>query len=604
MGGFATAFTNLAKDGIETVGKKIATSLGRPAVAVASRHVAEDVESGLYHAVFKPEAAFYSAGQVGSKLWEAYSGPYHELTNKYTAQATQTAKAAGSVTPHEDIIRAGKKQAADQVFGPNREVIQGALKHIEKTLGKNKADILSDHFNVLFRESPFEEGKNAGLSRFDVDMRRKTKLSQDNVFESPPSKYRGVGTAEKVAQIHQKVLAYKAAIPHLASNLNILMSDGFATYGKAIAQTFGPGRKAAEAQVLATNSISELGLQGYIEKQKFDKGIIKQFAPNSVGEFIHRNMYIPGMNAVRYNTLMMSAHASLLAAKEAGEHLVQGNTRRAIPMLRELGLDPAKIAAQKGQLLPEDIAKAYYHGTNTRAFLNQSDRRTILGQQSGLYRVIGAFHTYVSNQRAFIGQVFRQQLQQGDYLGIARNISLMTMAFPIVGATIAEAESLLIGKDWSDPTQAYENKLHNTYAGYAYDKLTGKQNAIGSAQAAVGTIEMLAHIASFGVATSYTRAATRNHLANQILGPEGNMVVQGAEDTFKAAHYDDKHPDAAKPLARDILSDMPSYGIGSILSHELLPTKAEEDKNKFHKFHRKKAKSSGWNPLNSDDFKY
>jgi hypothetical protein len=603
MGGFSNTIANFARETIENTGAKLATKFG-PGIAASAHDLSEKVESGLYHAVFKPEAAFKDI-PAANKLWEAYKGPYKELVNKHTAEGVSLAIKTGSNQPIHEIESEARKKASDAVFGPKHQVIQGVLKHVEKTVSKNRADIISDHLNILFNEAPIKGGPNEGKSSFDVDMRG-SKKNPDAGFAGPTSKYRDSSESfiEKTAKVHQAILAYKAAIPHLASNLNILISDGFSTYAKALATNFGPGRKAAEAMVLSSNALSEVWVNGYREKQAFEAGIIHQFAPGSVGEFIHRNMYIPGMQRVRYETLMMSAHASKFAAEHAIEELKAGNTRYALPMFKELGLDHNKIAAQGYQLAPDDIQKVYYHGTDTRAFLSQKDNRSIISQRSPIFRIAGAFHNYVASQSKFLRATFKRQYEQGDFVGIGRNIALLSMAFPVLGATIYESERLLSGNDWDDPAGHLEKRVEATPAGMAYDAVTGKNNATSGAQAALATIENLSHLASFGVATGYIRGATRSHLANQILGPDANMLVQGLEDVQKALHTSNKKPDAWKPLARDIMSDTPSLGLGQIAAHRLLPTKTEEARGKPKKFRRSRPKPEDNNPFNATDFKY
>jgi len=590
MGGFYNTVAKFATEGIEKAGAKI----GQSAFA---HEAAENVEKGLYHAVFPAKTAFQDI-PAAKALYDIYSGPYKETVNKLTSQGVQAAQAMGSVKPHHEISSEAAKTAQDMVFGKNRAAIQGVLKHVENTVSKNRADILADHLNILFKESPDSQG----LSSFDRDMRKGT---PDQKVNTPPSPYRGANFYEKnIGRTHQALLAYKAAIPHLASNLNILISDGFQTYAKVVNQNFNPStRKGAEAAVLATNAISELWHTSYKEKQEFDKGLISKYAPGGVGEFLHRNMYIPGMSRVRYETLMMSAHASKLAAEEASQHLMQGNDKMALPMLRELGLDANKIKRQNGQLLSDDIDKVYYHGTNARAFLNFAENRTALFQRSPLFRTAGAFHNYVSSQSQFFRNVFKRQYEQGDFMGITRNIGLLSMAFPVVGATIYESERLLSGNDWDNPTGHLEKRLEDTPAGAVYDEVAGRQKAGSAAHIALGTIENLSHIAAFGVATGYVRGASRANLAGQVLGPDANIALQGAQDALKSLHTSNRKPDAWKPVARDAMSDFTPLGIGSIASHKLLPTKQDRDAKKFHKPRLKKQQSDN-NPLNSNDFKY
>lgn len=586
MGGFYNSVAKFATEATEKIGSKVLGSS-------TGKALSESVESGLYHGLFPSSKAFQDI-PVAKALYDHYQGPYQEIKNKLTSQGVQAAQAAGSIKPHSEIVSEASKQAQDMAFGTNRSAIQGVLKHVEKTVSKNRADILADHLNIMFREGQDSQG----LSKFDRDMRKKAG-PDDEGFNTPPSKYQAPGPIERhVLQTKNAMLAYKAAIPHLASNLNILISDGFQNYAKVLATNFGPSRKGAEATVLATNAISELWYNGYREKQAFDSGIIKKYAPGGVGEFIHRNMYIPGMSRVRYETLLMSAHASKLAADEAASQLMRGNDKAALPMLRELGLDANKIKTQKGLLLQDDIDKAYYHGTNARAFLNQSDNRTALSQQSAIYRVMGSFHNYVSSQANFLRRTFMRQYQQGDFVGIARNIGLMSMAFPVLGATLYESERLLTGEDWDDPLKHLGNRVEATPAGQAYDALAGRQNAASAARTAINTIDNLSHLASFGVATGYVRGAARAHLANQIAGPIPNMFIQGAEDVYKTSPAA-KNP-SAKPLARDVLSDTLPYGTGAILSHKLLPTRTEELASKPHKF-RRSMKPKNESPT---DFKY
>jgi hypothetical protein len=179
------------------------------------------------------------------------------------------------------------------------------------------------------------------------------------------------------------------------------------------------------------------------------------------------------------------------------------------------------------------------------------------------------------------------------------------MAFPVLGASIYESERLLTGNDWDNPGEHLANRLEATPAGHVYDAVTGRQNAASAARTAMNTIDSLSHIAAFGVATGYTRGAARSNLAGQMAGPFLNMLFQGGQDVLKAAHKDINHPDAADAFYRDLLTDPSPYGIGGMVAHRVLPTKAEQNANKPKKFRMsRKVKADSWNPLNSNDFKY
>jgi hypothetical protein len=59
---------------------------------------------------------------------------------------------------------------------------------------------------------------------------------------------------------------------------------------------------------------------------------------------------------------------------------------------------------------------------------------------------------------------------------------------------------------------------------------------------------------------------------------------------------DARHPDAAKPLGRDLLSLVPI--VGGAASHRILPTRAEEAKGKVKRPRRSKSVPTDWNPFN------
>jgi len=517
---------------------------------------------------------------------------------------TAKAKAAGYNIPAEHIIKQARTLASEQVFGPNRSGIQAVLKDVEKRAGKNKADILADHMNILFQEGIQDQGFNKGKSKFDVDMALKGG-EYETGFNTPVSKYKPQNFGEKTAGVFKSTLAWKAAIPHAVTNLNILTSDGLRVYAKTLADSFGSSRKGTEAQLLASNAISEMWIAPYREHQEFKNGHISQYAPGSVGEFIHKNMYIPGLSDVRYQHLIMGAQAGKHVAEEAAGHLANGDTKWALPALKELGLDAQKIKSQGYKLAPDDIEKAYYHGADHRVFLDNNKQTPLFWRRSPLWRTMHAFTGYISNQWAFERAVLTRQWEQGDAIGIARNLALKATVYPIVGATIYEMEHLLTGQDWDDPTGHLKNRVEATPLGAAYDILAGKEKTASSARVALNTIDMLSHLGTWGTTTGYIRGAERAKLAQQIGGPLAGITAQLAEDAIKAAHVDNRHPNAADPLKRDLLSDIPSLGLGSIAAKKLYPTRAEQAKHKIRKVRiSRKPKPESNNPLNANEAPY
>lgn len=613
MGSFYADLAKAATEGIEKIGAKVSSKLASsstfssfaPKVTQFAEDFSNGVERGLYHGIFKPERAF-DFTPSSKLLGETYYGPYKQTVEKLTSEGVQRAKATGSNIDPNEITKAAKMQASSAVFGQNRSGIQAVLKDVERKAGKNKADILADNLNVLFQEAPLQQGIRKGQSQFDIDMAKSGKGIGEEGFNTPATKYRPPNNIERNLNKFKSTLAYKAAIPHAVTNLNILTSDGFRAYFHTLDEVFNPAtRKGAESQLLASNAISEAWMAPYREKAAFDNGFISKFAPGSVGEFVHKNMYIPGMSAVRYQHLVMGAQAGKFVAQEAAGHLANGDTKWALPALRELGLDAAKLKSQNFQLASEDIEKAFYHGADHRVFLDNNKQTPLFWRRSPLFRSMHAFTGYISNQWAFERATMTRQWQQGDAIGIARNLALKATVYPIVGASIYEMERLLTGQDWDNPGQHLENRVEATPLGAAYDAISGKENSVKSAKVALNTIDMLSHLGVWGTTTGYIRGASRAKLAQQIGGPLTGVASQILEDTYKAIHTDTKHPHASDPLMRDLLTDFPSLGLGGNMAKKFYPTRAEQNKNKPHKIRiTRKPKAESSNPLNADEAPY
>lgn len=556
--------------------------------------VAEHIEAGLYRGIFNPAKTFESH-PYAAKIHSDYHNEYLPRVEKYTNQGIRS-----SAIPNPDvnaIQKVAKQQASDDVFGTNKIRIQAMLKNVAK-VDRNKADVLSNHLNVMFEESAPAKGYNKGKSKFDLEMGK----GKADGFDTPVSPYKPQHPVEKGLRMLRKGLAFKAAAIHGATTaLNVLNEDGLVNLSKSMYDIWGPGRQATIARIQATDAISEINISPLKEAEAFRAGIISKFAPGSVGEFVHRNMFIPGMSLVRRESLYMGANTGRLMAEEAAGHLKAGNDKWAVPALRSLGLDPVKIKSQQFKIAPDDLEKAYYHGANNRIFLHPYDSTPTFWRQSPLWRSIKAFSGFVAKQVEFEKRVITKQFQQGDFAAIARNVALKSLAFPLVGSLLYETDRIIMGSDHDDPLKHYKNRLEATPTGALWDAANGKHDGPGAAQITINSLDMIARLGVLGNTFGYMRGADRANLLSRVVPPEVNMGVQGVQDLDKALHTDVNHPNAADPLGRDILSDIPfTLGIGSNLSHELLPTKKERDANKYHRYKRTKQKKQSNNPLNND----
>lgn len=598
MGGLAHALGDI----VEKVGQKVAS---------------EAVEHGVYRGLFADHRAFQDI-PAAKALWEAHTNEVLPRASKYASSAAdaQLKLPASARSPEHVIQSIANRQAMKEVYGPHLEAIQGVIHHVKHTVGENRAQVLSDTLNILYKQERADPTSytgtnlkyakylqdNEGLSSVDVALRRK---GGKQVFTRPSKYEAGSKNATRFGKIRQ-MIAYGAAVPHaVTATLNTATEAGVMHSVRAFNDAFGPGSAAKESALLASNAISEFKTTELKQEEAFRAGLIHKLAPGSVGAFIHRNMLQPGMSFVRHQNLKMGAFAGKNWAEEATQNLARNKkVEYSRFVLKKLGLDEAKIASQKFQLFPEDIDKVYYHGANEFAFLGAKAKTPSFWRQSPWLRATNAYMGFVANQAAFERNVLHEQISRGDMLGVARNLAIKTIAYPVIGATIYEIARLRLGMDWDHPLDHYENNVMDTPAGILAEKLTGQDRIQEDNYETLNhTIEMMTHVGAFGQLTSVIRDTNRNELGRKFYPPEANIGIQLVEDSDKALHYDSNHPHSADPLGRDLINDsLLPFGAGQILSHIVLPTKKERDKDKYRRYKRSKAKQQSLNPLNAADF--
>jgi len=585
---------------------------------------AEPVEHAIYTKMFADHRAFDDI-PAAKALFDIHQKVYEPKVNQYKNELLKTLQQGVSAPVHprfvphitgqlaaNDVTRVATKTAQEEVFGKNRSAIQAVVRHVADTKGMNRANILSDILNTMYKEEPIKPGSfNEGKSSLDVDLRRKGgKDDIDNAVHTKLSPYRRVTDAEGVVNKARSLIAYKAALPHsVTAFLNAATEHGVINAVKSFNDAFGPGAKGKETALFVSNAISEFFETSVREEYAFKQSKISKYMPNSAGEFIHRNFFQPGMSYTRKQNLKIGAYSGKRLAEEAAGLLAAGKKIKwATEAFRKMDLDINKIASQGWQLHPEDIQKAYYHGANNLAFLNPKGNTPAFWRQSPYFRAMNSFTGFIANQAAFERRVLREQWQSGDAAGIARNIVIKTLAYPVVGSMIYEAGRLAFGADWDDPGKHLRARLENTPAGVIVDKLAGKENNASSLEILENTLDMASHIGALGQFAQTMRDTNRSELYRKFIPPEANMALQLGQDAFgkgKAIHTDSAHPHAADALKRDLLNDtLLPFGVGQILSHMIYPTKKERDKKNYHRYKANRPKPKSSNPFNGTDFNY
>jgi hypothetical protein len=501
------------------------------------------------------------------KKYEAVRDHHISLEDKVNSALPQSQQLA----PWQ-VRGKGQMAARNKMFGPKDELMQGFVGAIAREHGEEKAKNIVDALGVYFHDTAHQQGTGEA-SRLSSNLKSKNSVVQDIKFRNSP--YKPSGELErKISATTTAALAFKAGLAHTTTPLNALIGRSLTSFGKATRDIFGSNYEGSKAQLLALDAIGQLFNEEHQQIYNFQNGIIHQYAPGSIGKFISDNWMIPGMSAVRMRTGVMLAMQGKYAAQELFERMSSQNIKvaeRAKFDLKRLGLDPAKLAAQKG-LLPDDIRTAMFNNTNDRMFLNTGLNRSQAATSTTVGRLIGMYHNYGAGQANFIQKELVAAIQKKDPMSFVKTVAILGTVFPAVGAAVHGLEDLWMGKGIDRAKEDLKEGI-----------------GVGEAFSLSSRLDAFAHTAGFGVLNSYTRSIGRNRLAESMLGPSINSSVELVQDAYKAEEGLRQGKDVGKgendvktyaPLLRDLLHDVPSLGVGAVLSEKLFPTKATLDKRK------------------------
>jgi hypothetical protein len=507
-------------------------------------------------------------GESGAAL-KSYLKRFEAVKDQHISEQI---KANAQLPAHQQLepwIVKGKGQmiARNKMFGPKDQIMQGFVNAIAQEHGEEKAKNIVDALGVYFHDNVYKQG-GGEASRLASNLQAKHSLVEDIPFRNSP--YKPGGDLERtISKGTTAALAFKAGLAHTTTPLNALIGRSLTSFAKATGDMFGSNYHGARAQMLALDAIGQLVAEEHQQIYDFQNGLIKKYAPGSIGEFISKNWMIPGLNAVRQRTATMLAMQGKYAAQELFENMSSQNIKvaeRARFDLKRLGLDPNKLRAQ-GKLLDDDIRTAMFNNTNDRMFLNSGINRAPAATASTLGRFIGMYHAYGASQANFIQRELVAAIQKKDPMSFVKTVAILGTVFPAVGSGVQALEHLWMGKGIDQAKEDIKGGI-----------------GVGEAFSLANRLDAFAHTAGFGVLNSYGRSLTRDKLASTMLGPVLNSLSELTVDSAKAIEGITSGKDKGKgeydvktyePLLRDLLHDVPSLGIGAWMSEKYLPTKAK-----------------------------
>lgn len=374
----------------------------------------------------------------------------------------------------------------------------------------------------------------------------------------------------------QRIVYPLVVLPHLGNIANVAISTPLEDLAKTASEQIrlGDGNEIQQIQKFAHDAgvFASTSYDVYSANYYGSRGLLSKLANDNVGKFVYKATHNPLFDPARQWQLAFTSSAGYHTALDMADRLVKNPLdKRAIYELNKMGIKPAEVIAQKGQLRPDQIEKAVWRFTDSKIFLDTSLGRAYMSRTHPMLRLALMYHSFVSREAQLLKEeMFVKPFKTFDWTPqyfsqIAQTVAVLGAVFPLVGLLTKDITTLARG-DWAD--------VHNKQD---IDDLLLKNGP----KAFIDQVaEDYSHTAAFGIATSYLRGGTRFATANAMLGPLGNIAARVGDDTIHPVYniMQDKKPNL-KPLGRDVLEYNPAAvdNLGKLAAHEFLPTKREEE---------------------------
>jgi hypothetical protein len=545
----------------EGLGGLLAEGLEKGVGKLAGTKPAEGFLGDVEHVFSFNSETTGKSGQILRDSVEKHLYPEHD---KILAVKTQQAKQAGTVglTNPRQLNSDAMHEAADNVYGSKRENLARIMSAVHQEHGPAKVSQLTDYMGIILHEQKYSPPSGGDVSKTS-SLLAKSPLLQDKGIKFGASPYHPMtGTEQAVNRYTTATLAPYVALWHgpqaiLNSSLNAHLSSMV----KALGDVYSPSTfENTKQQMIAQNGLGHLMLDEQTQLWNFKKGLISKFAPNSIGEFLHKNFLLPGMSYVRSFNMVYSSAVGKYEAEHAAQAVLAGGKARiyGANKLADLGINWKEVVANNG-LTPDHTRVAMARMAQMNNFMESSGARSRFTVTSPWGRTLTMFHQYATMEGNLITKRLADSLMnKHDPLMTAQILTSLGLAFPTTGFFINNVIKGMTGRE-DHPIDAFTEQEKNY--------LEGKD--FGDAHLMIG------RMGAGGIWYDYTNAATKNKLAEAALGPVVNAGIELGTDSLKAVEAGGPHK--ADQFKRSLLRDIPSYGYGARLAHELYPTQAQRD---------------------------
>lgn len=315
-----------------------------------------------------------------------------------------------------------------------------------------------------------------------------------------------------------------AQIANIGQSLNTLLQSDVKSFAKGLAYAFTEEGKRRALQTGAT-------LDSVLSQVRETAG--------GGGRFGEVFLKWTGFTAVEKANRTIAANVGFEYARSTFLKLQRKPTSELFKArLNELGIN-ADRALARGTLMEEELQRAGLMLSEITQFHGRAiDLPAFVGSPEG--RVIFQFKSFAFQQAKFLKNRLKFQVRHGNYGGLARDLLILGMVFPLTGEVIADVRSLATGS--KRPTDALERYFSDLLA-----------------------------VGGFGIISDLIVSAHHGFLAESLLGPTGSTVTQGVERVVRGFGR-------RKIISGDIKFLLNQTGFGRAISNYVFPNDQKEQK--------------------------
>lgn len=390
----------------------------------------------------------------------------------------------------------------------------------------------------------------------------KLELPKIPLLDSTATYYKQEEPERLAHRVLNMMLIPFVAIPHIGQLFNPPASSPLEAIGATLMRmNHDDMQQTVDAAAITANT----AWQTMYENILGETGKVAEFTNNpTLGKILSRSIHQPGFQFIRNWQLNLAGSVGFHSAIYWAHNFAESGSKIAEARLREIGIDPAEVLKQGGQLTEEQLQKGVFHYTNNRMFFSKSIDNSLWQNRNPIARSMMMYKSFVNSQATFMQRELTMMLKNGDLKGLAQYVGTIGILFPAVAPLLTGAEVLARTGSIKQAQQEVQNR---------YQRLI---SPAGAGDWVSNYLGLISHLGTYGIFLSYINAMRAHRFAAAILGPMGGLLTTDAEDAWNAAF----NPSArsghnVKPLERDMLKQtIPVFG--SELAHHLVPTKKEQ----------------------------